>query len=137
MDIIIHTDCQKPDRLLEPAIKEYIKRTSPFCRVSIKRYKNLTKVSFKNNSCRFRIASGTASPDSVGFAGLINSITTGGVSVIEFIISSSVSEDFLAGNDVSDFNLSCFDMSEDMTLTVLCEQIYRSFTILNNITYHK
>ena len=42
-----------------------------------------------------------------------------------------------ARNNLEAFNLSSFTMSPDLTTVVLTEQLYRAYTIMNNITYHK
>ncbi len=133
LEIIIHIDSKKIDRNLKAAIDEYTKRTSPYCRVTIKQYKSINKAAFKTSSRIFKILPGTASPTSLGLAELIQNINMEGVSCIEFIISNAASDI----EAVQEFNLSSFDMSLELTAVVLTEQIYRAYTIMNNITYHK
>ena len=41
MEIIIHVDVRKFDKNSKLAIDEYAKRTSPFCKVAIKTYKDV------------------------------------------------------------------------------------------------
>lgn len=130
MEIIIHIESKKLDIDFKKAIDEYIKRTSPYCRVITKTYKNLEKVAVKKGSKVYQISPGNCSPTSEGLAQLIQNLNLGGISCIEFVIGKTLT-------DYEKFNLSSFSMSPDLTTTVLAEQIYRAYTIINNIVYHK
>ena len=76
--------------------------------------------------------------DSVEFSSLIDSIFVSGKSNITFIIGGSNG----VTNEVKDFTQKRLSFS-DMTFPhglfrgILLEQIYRSFKILNNESYHK
>ncbi len=130
MEILIHIETKKLDNNLKKAMDEYIKRTSPYCRITIKTYKSLSKMSPKKGSKVYHLIPGDSSPTSEGMAQLIQELNLTGISCIEFIIGETNLE-------VENFNISSFSMSEDLTATVLTEQIYRAYTILNNIVYHK
>ena len=145
MEIIIHVDVRKFDKNSKLAIDEYAKRTSPFCKVAIKTYKDISKANFKSGSKLYIVTPGPDSPTSPGLAKLIESDNLAGISCIEFLIKSTgtnigessynATEEF--DNNASCFNLSSFSMSPELTTIVLTEQIYRAYTIMNNITYHK
>ena len=141
MEIIIHVESRKIDKKLQSAIDEYTKRTSPYCKVIIHTYKVLEKLFFKTNSKVYIISPGNNSPTSIELAEIIKNHNLKGISCIEFIITTPNSTSALhQGNNyaqIDEFNLSSFSMSADLTTTVLTEQIYRAYTILNNITYHK
>lgn len=130
MEIIIHIESRKLDNNLKKAIDEYIKRTSPYCRVMIKSYKSLAKLSTKKGSKVYQVLPGACSPTSEDLAKLIQRLNLGGISCIEFLIGEAQSH-------IEEFNLSSFPMSPDLAATVLTEQIYRAYTIMNNIVYHK
>ena len=130
MEIIIHIEAKKLDNNFKKAMDEYIKRTSPYCRITVNTYKSLSKASTKKGSKVYKIMPGDSSPTSEGMAQLIQELNLKGISCIEFLIGESSLE-------VDNFNISSFSMSVDLTATVLTEQIYRAYTILNNIVYHK
>ncbi len=76
--------------------------------------------------------------DSVAFAKKFDEITSGGVSMITFVIGGSNGFD-KAVLDRADFVLSFGKMTypHELMRAMLVEQIYRAFTINNNIAYHK
>lgn len=140
MEIIIHIESRKIDKDYQLAMEEYIKRTSPFCRIIIKQTKNIAKVIPKNSSKVYRLFPGPNSPDSEGLSKLIESNNLQGISCIEFLIENESSDSTDARVfhfQFEDFNLSTFSMSPNLTAVVLTEQLYRAYTIMNNITYHK
>lgn len=142
MEIIIHVETKKLDKNLQLAVVEYAKRTSPFCKVTIKLYKTLDKASLKSGSKVYNVTPGSNSPSSEGLAKLIETNNLKGISCIEFLIrnydnNTNDSHRDAQDSQTEDFNLSSFDLSPDLTTVVLTEQIYRAYTIMNNITYHK
>lgn len=143
MEIIIHIESKKLDKNLKSAVDEYVKRTSPYCRVDIRLIKAIDNLKLKPSSKVYRVVPGSNSPTSTGLAKLIECLNIQGVSCIEFIISDSKSyydnSTVVPSStaDIEEFNLSSFSMSKDLTTVVLTEQLYRAYTIMNNITYHK
>lgn len=137
MEINLHIETKKLDKNLKLAIEEYVKRTSPYCRINIKLYKNLEKLTMKSGSKAYLVVPGDDSPSSPELAQLINQLNIKGYSCIEFIISNPEAAYNITTNDLENFNLSSFTMSPDLTTVVLTEQLYRAYTIMNNITYHK
>lgn len=142
MEIIIHVDTKKLDKNSQLAVAEYTKRTSPFCKVTIKLYKSIDKISFKSGSKVYRVIPGTSSLTSEGLAKLIADNNLNGVSCIEFLVLNydSIGDNYKVSEqdcDLEEFNLSSFSMSPELTTVVLTEQLYRAYTIMNNITYHK
>ncbi len=135
MEILIHVDTKKIDTDYKKAIDEYIKRTSPFCKVSIKTYKNLDKLTLNKNSERFILTPGKETPTSPDLAEMIQKINLNGISCIEFIIPDNYEYETMTS--ITQYHISSFSMSIDLLTVVLTEQIYRAYTILNNITYHK
>lgn len=137
MEINLHIETKKLDKNLKSAIDEYVKRTSPYCRINIKLYKSLEKLTMKAGSKAYLVIPGSNSTSSPGLAQLINQLNVQGYSCIEFIISNSEALGDFNSNNLEAFNLSSFTMSPDLTTVVLTEQLYRAYTIMNNITYHK
>lgn len=136
MEIIIHTNIKKFDTDYKKAFGEYAKRTSPYCKLTIKNYKTISQISLGKSSKKLILNSGKETISSPDFAKLIQDYNLNGFSTIEIIIPSS--------NEACNFNfdydilqLSSFNISTELSIVVLSEQIYRAYTILNNITYHK
>lgn len=156
MKIIIHLHCRKLDSDYEAALKEYCKRISPFSEISIRAHKNKQDFSFEKlstvlsqeHTCVFLVIPGNHTISSPNLAEEIKQLNVNGVSKIEFfILPSEIASKFmqegkdhsLAGKTdlVKTLCLSTFSMSNDLTAVALSEQLYRAFTIQNNITYHK
>ena len=71
------------------------------------------------------------------FAAKIEELGLSGYSRIEFVVADPATVYDLDIAKFSPFSLSGFTMSIDLTTVVLTEQLYRAYTILNHITYHK
>ena len=120
MQIILHIDTRKPDKDYERAINEYFKRTSAFANISMKHYKDFTKMSLKDNSYKFVVVSGKDSLTSTEFAKKITKISLNGYSCIEFIIfDKNLYEDICTDKnngtdktlDLSDENYEFFNLN--------------------------
>ena len=145
MEINIHIESKKIDKDYESALGEYTKRISPWCRLNIFKYKKIEKASPKKGTKAYLVVPGKDTPSSTELSELINTLNIQGVSCIDFIILPeyyhTISEigslpDNLA--NISDtFSISSFTMGSQISAVVLSEQLYRAYTILNNITYHK
>ncbi len=133
MEIIIHLKCKKIDRDYSLAMQEYIKRTSPFCKVKLINYKNSGKLSLNKSSKKYIVLSGEKTISSPQLSKDISSLNLSGYSCIEYIIGNEF--DLPCEGEI--INLSSFDMESQLLTVVLTEQLYRAYTILNNITYHK
>lgn len=144
MEIIFHLTTKKISSDYQDAISEYAKRLSPFCKLTIKTYKNLSTINLSKSSKIYLISPSKNTIDSVSLADQINQLTIEGYSTIEYIISETenldnIKETLLSSSNVScdNFHISSFHLGVEMSATVMAEQIYRAFTILNNIKYHK
>ncbi|MBQ8914236.1 MAG: 23S rRNA (pseudouridine(1915)-N(3))-methyltransferase RlmH [Lachnospiraceae bacterium] len=131
MDIILHIEGKKLDTEYEKALNEYIKRTLPFANIKKKLYKDIAKLSVQKKSYVFIINYGTDSCTSEEIAKMITDINISGYSCIEFIISDKPMSDY------ETFTLSSMHLGNDIAAVCLTEQIYRAYTIINNINYHK
>lgn len=138
------------------AVNEYAKRLTKFCKmkiIEVQEFKAGTKL---NDSLVKTIQEQESESLAKHFAGFVILLDKGGqaltseqlankmsetahnFSTITFVIGGSfgVSESFKKRvNYVLSF--SHFTFPHQLMRVVLCEQIYRAFTINNNITYHK
>lgn len=137
MEILIHVEKKKLDSAYTKAVAEYIKRLSAFCRVKCIYYKDFSKLELQNSSACFRVIPGTDTISSEEFAAKIEELGLSGYSRIEFVVADPATVYDLDIAKFSPFSLSGFTMSIDLTTIVLTEQLYRAYTILNHITYHK
>ena len=144
MEILIHIEKKKLDTDYEKAVAEYVKRLSAFCRVRCIYYKDLSKLTMHNSSACFRVVPGHGTISSEDFAIKLEQLGLSGYSRIEFVIAEQPDDthtDAISCSPdnpkLSIFSLSGFTMSVDLTTVILTEQLYRAFTILNHITYHK
>ena len=144
MEILIHIEKKKLDTDYEKAVAEYVKRLSAFCRVRCIYYKDLSKLTMHNSSACFRVVPGRDTISSEDFAIKLEQLGLSGYSRIEFVIAEQPDDthtDAISCSpgdpELSIFSLSGFTMSVDLTTVILTEQLYRAFTILNHITYHK
>ncbi len=134
MKINIYTDNQKLSKHYENALKEYLKRTSIFCKMSLLKYK---KNCLKETDYIILVDKNNNLISSVELADKIKNITTYKSSSINFVLLSEkiTLSDFDNYNEI--ISLSNFDINQQMLVVALSEQIYRAFTIINGKKYHK
>ena len=132
MDINLYVNGKKINPLYKKAIAEYIKRLSPYCSLSLVCAPGRIKFNSGKNNMNFVIGD-TETISSEEFARQINDITTGGVSKINYYIGYPQEQT----SGMNTFAICSISPESDMTALLLSEQIYRAYTILNNITYHK
>ncbi|MBQ9277411.1 MAG: 23S rRNA (pseudouridine(1915)-N(3))-methyltransferase RlmH [Lachnospiraceae bacterium] len=131
MEIILHIDEKKLDKNYESALNEYFKRTLSFANIKKKLYNDIAKLSLQKKSYVFFINYGSDSCTSKELAKKISDISISGYSCIEFIISDNPLP------DCKPFTLSSMRLGNDIAAVCIAEQIYRAYTIINNISYHK
>lgn len=148
MEIIICTKVKKTDNDYMDAISEYIKRTSPYCRIKIKNNVNYSKNVFREgiHTMYYGIIPGTETISSLKLSELISNLNLNGFSSIVFFICEQITDYEALFESCTKYGdtgrlgklcLSSFSLDADIAMTALTEQIYRAYTILNNITYHK
>lgn len=133
MEILLHVKGKKLEKDDKAAIDEYVKRMSPFCKVKVVFHKELKGFLPKNGSFVVNVNKGGKAVSSTELAETINDICVNGYSRIEFVLSN----EYLYEGADRDMAISYLDMSDGICVVALSEQLYRAFTILNNITYHK
>ena len=128
---------------LRDAVKEYEKRLSGFCRLSIiETREDSPDSSYAAVSARkgYKIALCIEGEmlSSEQLAKKIGSLAVGGTSEIDLVIGGS---DGLSDRikDICDMRLSFSRMTfpHQLMRVIVLEQIYRAFTIINNRKYHK
>ena len=139
MDIILHIDLRKIDSSYDKAIDEYFKRTSSFTNIKKKLYKDFSSIELKKGSYRIAVSYGNKTISSVELAKKISDINLSGYSCIEFLISDNMKNIYnIVTNDNTEiFYLTTVKLNADIAAVTLAEQIYRAYTINNNINYHK
>lgn len=134
MDINIYVNQKKINPLCQKAANEYIKRLSPYCRLSIICKTGKLKPENGHNCRNYTVnGSGLNTISSEEYALFINNITSNGTSKINYYIGYPD----LSFSNFQNFSICTIDISSEMTAVLLSEQIYRAYTIMNNITYHK
>lgn len=147
------------EKYLKDAQKEYLKRLSRFCKTEIVevneekapvpaspaqeekiRQKEAERIikGLPKNTYTIALALEGKELDSMTFSGKIQKLMCGGNSDITFIIGGSTGLDTSIIKD-SDYRMSLSKLTfpHQLARIILVEQIYRSFKIINNETYHK
>lgn len=132
MDINLYVNQKKINPLYKKAMAEYIKRLSPYCSLSIVCTPGKIKFNSGKNNIDFAIGD-AETISSEEFARQINDITIGGISRINYYIGYPPEQT----SGMHTFSICSISPESDMAALLLSEQVYRAYTILNNITYHK
>ncbi|MFP4457715.1 MAG: 23S rRNA (pseudouridine(1915)-N(3))-methyltransferase RlmH [Clostridia bacterium] len=132
MNITIYTPTKKMLTYFNQAIKEYQKRLSKFAKINAKTYKdkNIEKV-IKTNTHLIKVSPKGKLISSEKLAQELSTLAINGISDISFILTDKQITHF------KHIALSKMTISDQLSLVVLFEQIYRSFSINNNMPYHK
>lgn len=133
MNFKVYLVASKIDKFYMEAIKEYEKRLSRYCKIQLIQIKNqshLSKIN-QNRTYKILILSKGQQISSEELADKINSLAISGKSDIAFIIDieNAPWDEILS--------ISPMEMDLGLTATILFEQIYRSYRIINNEPYHK
>lgn len=136
MEINIYINCKKKDSKIKSAIDEYIKRLSPYCRLNLLCSKKAPSFNPQKNTYQAAVISANNASVTISseeYAALLNNMMANGISRICYYIGFSSEYP----KDMNFFSITAPQMSTQLTAAALSEQIYRAYTINNNITYHK
>ena len=122
---ILQKKSQDP-KMYQEAMGEYLKRLVAYK----KNAKQVEKI-LKEPGEHYHIVPGKDSMTSPGLAQLINESSVQGISKFHFYIGD------LESDEVKPFYVSSFTQSGSLTGTIILEQIYRAYRILNHQPYHK
>ncbi len=142
------------EKYLVDASKEYLKRLSKFCTVNdinikdqsnklskpevLKKEKEVLETKIKSNTFLIVLAIEGKQFDSIDFSDYLEKVKVNGFSHITFIIGGS----YGVHQDIKDranmlLSFSKFTFPHQLFKVILLEQVYRSFKIANNESYHK
>lgn len=128
------------ERWQDAACDEYIKRLGAFCKFRLVQLKEGESVIPKLPQKVYKVALCVEGVelDSPGLADMIDRTATRGLSEIVFVIGGSdgLSEEEKAACDLR-LSFSRMTFPHGMIRVFLLEQIYRAFTILKGLKYHK
>lgn len=136
MKITIVIPVRKMAKFNIEASKEYIKRLSRYCKLSLIKTKNEEEAIKKTPTKSYIIGvSHTCETiSSETLAKTINDLGLSSTSSITFVLAND--KDFLSSCDQT-IAISSMPLSIDLKSVVLLEQIYRSYRIIHNQAYHK
>jgi 23S rRNA (pseudouridine1915-N3)-methyltransferase len=124
----------------DAACEEYIKRLGAFCRFNLIQIKEGESAIPKLPQKAYKIALCVEGVelDSPGLADLINRTANRGISEIAFVVGGSdgLTEAEKAACDLR-LSFSKLTFPHGMIRVFLLEQIYRAFTIIKGLKYHK
>lgn len=132
MNINIYCKTKKLNKFYKSAIEEFEKRLSRYCKIKLIILKNdnaLLKLK-NDNIYQICITTGKKTLASEELAKKIENLGIAGISNIAIFIN----QDFECDEK---FSISQMVLSDDLLTTIIFEQIYRSFRIINNQSYHK
>lgn len=132
MNFKIYVIGEKFEKFYTEAIKEYEKRLSRYCKIQLLHFKTeeqlLKKISDKSYKILISLNKKTISSEEL--ADKIKNLGLSGISDVAIIIGAN-----LPCNDT--LAISPMNMDLGLTTTIIFEQIYRSYRIINNQAYHK
>lgn len=116
----------------EDAIKEYKKRLGKYCNLQITQINDSTNIeNLLQGYYVIEVRAKGASIDSIGLSEKLQNLATAGHPKIAFLINIK------AQNSEESIRLTSINLSDELSLVAMLEQIYRSYRILNNEPYHK
>ncbi|MGN7384084.1 23S rRNA (pseudouridine(1915)-N(3))-methyltransferase RlmH [Paenibacillus sp. SAFN-117] len=133
MKITIYTISERIEKFYLEAIREYEKRLGRYCTIKlihIKKRDQLEKM-LGESSYKIILTNTKRSVSSEELAAKINGLGVSGTSDVSIIIGSE-----LVKYDEK-LTLSQMGMDTGLETTILIEQLYRAFRIINNHPYHK
>ena len=120
---------------IKAAVHEYIKRLSPFCKATVC-CAGKKKAAFAGSNILITPdQTGKHTISSEAFARMISDYALGGYSKISYFIGFSPDDLPILSDQI--FSVSSMTLSNEICLIAFTEQLYRAYTINNNITYHK
>ncbi len=133
MNYKVYAIGNKIEKFYSDAIKEYQKRLSRFCNISFTNYKNPQQLPKQQLDKYYKIGISPSgkSLSSEELAEKIKELELSAKSDILIVIGN---EEISLNESIS---ISPMEMSLGLASTILFEQLYRAYKILNNEPYHK
>jgi 23S rRNA (pseudouridine1915-N3)-methyltransferase len=141
MNITIYVNTRRLNSNDAAAAAEYTKRLTAYCKpviqfkpVAASQFTEFyTKLKQSEHTISYQILAGCSTPSSEEFADRISNHSLQGISHFQFFVGYEIPEDF----SIIPLSLTSMSMSDGLCTVVLCEQLYRSYRILNHQPYHK
>ncbi len=111
------------------AVSEYVKRLSETAKINFKT--SVKSISKNPSECIFNIDYKGKSLSSEDFADMIENLKINGISKLIFNFTDNKAD------DAYDLSLCHVDLSEELTVILLLEQLYRAYRINSGGKYHK
>ena len=116
----------------EEAIKEYKKRLGKYCNLQITQIKDLNALeSLLQGFYAIEVFTKGSAIDSVELSEKIQNLATDGHSRVAFLINVKY---YKAEESI---RLASIDLSDELSIVAMLEQVYRSYRILHGEPYHK
>lgn len=133
MNFKIYVIGDKIEKFYLEGIKEYEKRLSRYCKIQLHYIKNEESLSKKLSDKHYKVFISTKGKiiSSEDLADKINHLGVTGQSDVSLIIGA----DSVPHDEV--LSISPMEMDLGLITTIIFEQIYRAYRILNNEPYHK
>ena len=133
MNFKVYIIGDKIHKFYREAIKEYEKRLSRYCKISLIYIKNENQLDKKAFGKAYNIGIGDNGCiiSSEELSNKINNFAINGISDISIIIGAECTK----YNEV--LTISPMEMDLGLKCTIIYEQIYRAYRIINNQAYHK
>ncbi len=134
MNYKIYTIGDKVEKYYLNAINEYIKRLGRYCKISHIHFKNYNVLSTKYSKNEYVILINNKGNNisSEDLSQKINYLAINSISNISFVIGYNI--DIKCDEIIS---ISSMEMDLGLKATVIAEQLYRAYRIINNESYHK
>jgi len=136
MKMTIIIPIKKIEKFNNEAIKEYAKRLSRYCKLTIVKATSESEAIKKTptNSYIIGVSSSCDTLSSEQLSETIKTLGINGQSSISFVLIDNIEQ--LTHYDML-ISISKMKLSKDLEAVIMLEQIYRSYRIMNNQTYHK
>lgn len=133
MKITIVAHANSFENFYHAAIKEYTKRLSRYCKISLELVKSPRDLAKKipSNSYKIKLSKEGEHLSSEELSNMMQSLAVTGHSTITFIICD---DKYISDRTLT---ISPMDMNRGLLTAILYEQIYRGFRIMHNHAYHK
>lgn len=133
MNYRIYTLTNRFDKSCQGCINEFEKRLSRYCKIKVIPLKKQELVNKYHSANHYNISvtTDTSVISSSELADQLNSLGISGTADISFYINLEIP------NPDASLSISPFTIHPDLLTAILCEQIYRSYRIINHQPYHK
>lgn len=140
----IYCNIKNCSKNYQDAIKEFTKRLSAYCDISLHTGTTLEfpKDCNANNHQFIRIVTGPSSYSSEEFAEYIQTLQQSGKSIVHIVVGfskelfQSAIEEFIDCS-CEQFSITNYNLPAKTVALLFYEQLYRGYTILQGKTYHK